>query len=49
MAKGSKKSYTGKQRRKASKIAKGHKKRGVSAKEAAARKGGNKAAAKRKK
>ncbi len=34
MAKGSKKSYTGKQKRKAAKIAKGYKKRGVSAKEA---------------
>jgi hypothetical protein len=34
MARGSKKSYTGKQKRKASKIAKSYKKRGVSAKEA---------------
>jgi len=34
MARGSKKSYTGKQRRKASKIAKSYKKRGVPAKEA---------------
>ncbi len=34
MAKGSKESYTGKQKRKASKIAKSYKKRGVSAKEA---------------
>ena len=34
MARGSKKSYTGKQKRKASKIARSYKKRGVSAKEA---------------
>jgi len=34
MARGSKKSYTGKQQRKAEKIAKSYKKRGVSAKEA---------------
>ena len=34
MARGSKKSYTGKQKRKASKIAQSYKKRGVSAKEA---------------
>jgi plasmid stabilization system protein ParE len=37
MAPGSKKSYTGKQKRKAEKIAKSYKKRGVSAKEAKAR------------
>jgi plasmid stabilization system protein ParE len=34
MARGSKKSYTGKQKRKAEHIAEGYKKRGVSAKEA---------------
>jgi hypothetical protein len=37
VARGSKKSYTGKQKRKAGKIAKSYKKRGVSAKEAKAR------------
>jgi plasmid stabilization system protein ParE len=37
MARGSKRSYTGKQKRKAEKIAKSYKKRGVSAKEAKAR------------
>jgi plasmid stabilization system protein ParE len=37
LARGSKKSYTGKQKRKAEKIAKSYKKRGVSAKEAKAR------------
>jgi hypothetical protein len=37
MARGSKKSYTSKQKRKASKIEKGYKKRGVSTKTAAKR------------
>jgi hypothetical protein len=37
MAQGSKKSYTSKQKRKASKIEKGYKKRGVSSKTAAKR------------
>jgi hypothetical protein len=37
MARGSKKSYTSKQKRKASKIEKGYKKRGVSSKTAAKR------------
>jgi plasmid stabilization system protein ParE len=37
MARASKRSYTGKQKRKAEKIAKSYKKRGVSAKEAKAR------------
>src|SRR5213075_1412398 len=37
MAKGSKKKYTGKQKRKAEKIARGYKKRGVSKKEASRR------------
>lgn len=37
MARGSKKSYTGKQKRKAEHIESGYKKRGVSAKEAAKR------------
>jgi plasmid stabilization system protein ParE len=37
MAKGSKKKYTGKQKRKAEKIARGYKKRGVNKKEASRR------------
>ena len=37
MAQGSKKKYTGKQKRKAEKIARGYKKRGVSKKEASRR------------
>jgi hypothetical protein len=41
MARGSKKKYTSKQKRKASKIERGYKKRGVSSKEAERRAWGN--------